>query len=344
MEESRQKPPDLDLLERYVLGRVDPDERTQVQEQLQNSHEWRDALKREQILAAGIRRLGRATIKQRLSERLRTSAHYATPWPRIALAAAVMVVVVGVGILNRWFVSSPTPDITSVEKLEEADDRPRRQQPVDKLAEQEQAMTQEVPPQEPPRASGYERRENAEGQRQDAARDLEPASAAEEKRMLGPAVEDQPAKIFWTEGTLIPPDPVGSAKADVSESKKESSRDRGISAETAREEEQLQTYRSRGASDPQFALQQRPFSSLTPSRQQNFSQIPGQTIPTRVEQRGDSLYLTLYTDPPFTETELQTATVLPVTDDSMVVTVGSQRIGYRLPEAVRLQQHTKAKQ
>ena len=306
MEESHQRPPDPDLLERYVLGRLGPDERTRVEELLQKSSAWRDALKREQILAAGIRRLGRATIKQRLSERLRTSVHYATPWPRIALAAAVMVVVVGVGFLNRWFVPSPTPDITSLEKLAETDDRARRHQPEDKLAEQELAMTEKVPAQEGRRASGYDRPEKAEGQRQDATRDLEPAGVAEEKRMLGPAVEDegledtdsrayarvaaspgedQPTTIFWTEGYLIAPDPAGLSKADALESKKEVSGDRATSPETAREEEQLHTYRSRGASDQLFALQQRPFSSLAPSRQQNFSQIPGQTIPTRVEHR-----------------------------------------------------------
>ena len=122
MENTYHRPPDPDLLERFVLGRLDPAKRAEVENLVRTSTEWREALHREQILAAGVRRLGRAGIRQRISERVHIPPPYALPWPRIAVAAAVVCIIVGVGIVNQWFVPSPQPDTAIVEHLEKEGD------------------------------------------------------------------------------------------------------------------------------------------------------------------------------------------------------------------------------
>ena len=68
-ESDRHRPVDTELIERYVLDRVSEEERIQVESLILEDAQWAEALRREQLLAAGARRLGRERLRARLRER-----------------------------------------------------------------------------------------------------------------------------------------------------------------------------------------------------------------------------------------------------------------------------------
>jgi len=361
MEKSHNRPPDPDLLERFVLGRLDPDERAEVEELVRTSGEWREALRHEQIVAAGVRRLGRAGIRQRLSNRLRVSPPRATPWPRIALAAAVMCVIVGVGIMSRWFVPSPQSDSVNLDQLTEAEEgaEPAQTAPERIAGEDFAAVEKKALPEGSRRVEG-ERRDKAERQYEEENRPDEEtratalgASAQETDPDDGQAsttVSESPpvpavptTSVFWTQGQLLADVPGGLGNQVGAESREGIARDRRAAAEPTDGAPAGQTIKTLGKVSQSIALQQMPFTALDETRQQSFDQVASRLIPTLIEQRGDSLYLTLYPTSPFSDSEMRAATALPVTSDSLLVTVGSQQIGYRLPQTFLQSRRAKTK-
>ena len=358
MAKSPHRPPDPDLLERFVLNRLDPGERTEVEELVRTSEEWREALQREQILAAGVRRLGRAGIRQQLSERLLVSPQYAIPWPRIALAAAVICIVVGVGIVNRWFVPSPHTDTPAVEQLTDSDKgaEPDQTTPEGLAGKDLAAAVEDEAPPASTSSVDRERREKAEDRveeelRQPAERDMretrkvaapgadaqapvrpdQSATAAVSEAAPSPAART--TSVIWIQGQLLAAESAGLQKQVAAEPKEAIAQDRRSPAERELGARRKQESGARAEVSQSYSLQQRPFSTLDETRQQRFEQAAPHTIPTLIEQRGDSLYLTLFPDSPFNESEMETATVLPIASDSIVLTVGHQQIGYRLPES-----------
>lgn len=361
MEKSHNRPPDLDLLERFVLERLDPQERAEVEKLVRTSGEWRKALRREQILAAGVRRLGRAGIRQRLSDRLLVSPQHANPWPRIALAAAVMCVIVGVGIMNRWFVPSPQTDTMNLDQLAETEEgaEPVQTAPDEVAGEDFAAVEKKAPPDAARRVEGG-RRDKAEGRLEEENRleaesrvavpghgtqeaDLDDQSAS--TMVSGPTTvgASRTTSVFWTQGQLLTSELAALGKQVATESKEDIARDRRATADPEHGAREGQEYRIVREVSQSIALQQMPFTALDETRQQGVDQAASRLIPTLIEQRGDSLYLTLYPTSPFSDSEMQAATALPVTSDSLVVTVGSQQIGYHLPEMFLQSQHAKTK-
>lgn len=60
---------------------------------------------------------------------------------------------------------------------------------------------------------------------------------------------------------------------------------------------------------------------------------PG-SVPALLEQIDSLTQLTLFLDSLLTESDLERAVIEQVTGDSIVIEVGSQRIGYRVPKWV----------
>ena len=98
---------DEHLLAQYVLGQLDARQAAELEKHLRDCAQCRDAVAAEQHLAAGVRRAGRDALKGRLAKRL-DQKRTGTNWYRVAGVAAAFVVLLSVGIYNKWFVSNET--------------------------------------------------------------------------------------------------------------------------------------------------------------------------------------------------------------------------------------------
>ena len=81
-------------------------------------------------------------------------------------------------------------------------------------------------------------------------------------------------------------------------------------------------------------------STALPALRQNLEQNsgPSRPIQTLFEQRPGETVLTLYLDSLRNPTELRNARVEQVSRDSIILNIGNQRIGYRLPGMLQLEQ------
>jgi hypothetical protein len=93
--------------------------------------------------------------------------------------------------------------------------------------------------------------------------------------------------------------------------------------------DERQQMATEGAEPERFAVTQRSLSAV--SQSQRAKQQGINTIQTLVERTGSGLQMTLYFDPPVKESVLRDARVESVTEDSIIVNIGPQRIGYTLP-------------
>ena len=147
---------DEELLAEYVLGRLSDSQREACSRHLASCAECRKHLEDEQLLAAGVQRAGRADLKARLRQRLgvgelqeqavvlgkvaeeATAAPYSRSAPRqeadgsrvpvtparrgrgwiyAAATAACVVIITGVGILNRWWSRDALDTVSSEQKI-----------------------------------------------------------------------------------------------------------------------------------------------------------------------------------------------------------------------------------
>ena len=97
---------DEDLLSRYALGRLNEAEREKVDRHTAGCSACTEALQREMRIAAGVRRLGREALKERLRRRVATEPRPAGR-PRILIAAALVGVIAGLGVYYAWFKGNP---------------------------------------------------------------------------------------------------------------------------------------------------------------------------------------------------------------------------------------------
>jgi hypothetical protein len=270
-----------------------------------------------------------------------------------------MCIIVGVGIVNRWFVPSPQPDTVILDQLAETEEAAEPDQTTaDQFAGEDLAAVEKKGAPEATRSAGSERRDKAEGQLEEKNRyegesrvrapaaggqevDLDDQTPSSELSESPPTTAGRTASVFWTQGQLLAAEAEGLEKQAPMESKEALAQNRRASDDEGLGARRSQEFKAVGEVRQSIALQQKPFSKLDETRQESFHQEAGRLIPTLIEQRGDSLFLTLYPDFPFSDSEMQMATALPVTSDSLVVTVGSQQIGYRLPEIFLQTQHAK---
>jgi hypothetical protein len=104
-----------ELLEQYVLGRLSPAERTEFEARLATDPALREALRQERDIVQGVRLAGRDDLKRRLAAAARTAPRRGVQWSRIAALAAMVLVVTGIALWQRWFFPAPSSEPKAAE-------------------------------------------------------------------------------------------------------------------------------------------------------------------------------------------------------------------------------------
>ncbi len=351
---------DGDLLEHFVLGRLPEDQHTTFTRHLQSCPDCRKRVEDERIIAAGIRRSGRADMKVRLRQRLgltadqqhadeRVAAATEKParspsprrsgraWMYTAAAAACVVIITGVGLLNRWWSSEETLLQTSDKDVAIATS-PAPKDDRSGVTYKAQAEAQPVGSPMPTTASrpGTLSPPPADGVQNEprpAAHGAEEKEVQIQEEMLLADMDDSKKKnetdlgqlaggTYAIEGTWV----VGETSALRNEKAASSVRDeisiaKRQKTDTAPSEEGLQRIRA--------TISQRALTDAPVLRQQQRRQA-AQTMLTNVQQTDSTLRLTLYPDSQLSERDLSRAQVYRLTADSIVVVLPGQMIRYRM--------------
>ncbi|MFH0990826.1 MAG: hypothetical protein V1799_12500 [bacterium] len=94
---------DEELRERFVAGRVSKEEQRLLAQHLHQCDMCNALVRDEQILAAGIKRTGRIELQARLRARINNLPRQVWTWYQVAGAAAVILLLLTLGIHNQWF-------------------------------------------------------------------------------------------------------------------------------------------------------------------------------------------------------------------------------------------------
>lgn len=323
---------DSELLERYVLGHIEPHERSRLEGHLRECEMCRTAVRAEQGLVAGVRRLARDELKSRLRQRLLSEAPQQIPWLQLASAAAVIVIIVGVGVTSNWFtfreekhaymkdkeeaapMSKETPSVGHPDKS--GHPVGRKDSPPVRVPERDVGKSSSV------------RDEKTIDMRSKKKSMEEELKSLPSEQAAGAGVADEQEKRdaekefisnqFWVEGTLLSQEEIPALK--------KSERSIRSQREVAATEQAQDMIVTRGAFTQKVILDQRSSNALVISGRQN-----QRFVQTLVEQTESGLRFTIYRDPLFDESEMRNASIQPVTDDSLIIHIGGERIGYRIP-------------
>jgi hypothetical protein len=317
-----------DTIEEAVLGRLTAAEMTVVDEHVLACSRCAEAYAQEQFIAAGTRAWARRDLRQRLAGRLATTATH-VPWPRVLGAAALLVVIVGAGLIYRWRETIlPDAGTAADSTLVDATQITAQHVPVPAAASRDRASatTPTNTPQEAPRAPGKDasvptsmgRPLLAEGtleKKNDKEGASLPSTAAEERDDRTSA---QPGMDVWLGGTTSA-DALGGASQ---------MQPAGASQQGVRLNRAENSVRAKGelAAPPVFVIQQELRHILARRR---IDEASG-GIPTHVTQAGDTLYVTLYLDSLLSPGELHSLSARQLTPDSFQVILPDRVLGYRI--------------
>ncbi len=93
---------DEEVLEDYVLSRIEDPVRARLDAHLKSCAQCRERVETEAGLAAGIRQFEASRVKSQL-QLLTSGRRRSVPLPHILSMAAAIVLIVGIGFYNRWF-------------------------------------------------------------------------------------------------------------------------------------------------------------------------------------------------------------------------------------------------
>jgi hypothetical protein len=265
------------------------------------------------------------------------------------------VLLVTIGLYNRWFFKgeikepvvteewegehrAPVQELKRAEKDEVAATKPKTKE-LSAITKSVPTTTGAVPTSreearrdvvaEPSRAPVEIEKQKG---RKVQAEPLQVAAAAPAKKEAAALGETAGGmNAIWIEGTLLPEGfedraaPQSPARRDAKAT--EQLRAQKMNGKISKDEREQMA--SEGAEPVKFVVTQRSPSALLQSQRAKQQGI--NTIQTLVERKGRGLQMTLYFDPPVKESVLRDARVESVTEDSIIVNIGPQRIGYKLP-------------
>jgi hypothetical protein len=329
---------DPELLARYALGHIEDARRQSLDDHLAICDACRTAVLREKELAAGIRLVGRQHLKERLRGRIKMAEpNFLRRYQLASLAAAIIVVSIGIGFFRFYFGSFEWPSKFSSRKYilkqslpdssKSTQEISHADKPADEIAEASKPESELKPgSQEPSALSDNLAARGTSGAGENPESGLSESKSAE---TASPFAEQ--AKAIWLLGTITM---VRDARGDAGMTE---SLSRARGEKTAKEKSDTKQYadrirtitiRKEGASQI-ITLSERPASSLPELRLSRYD--AAHSIQTLVERTSAGLSITMYREVLGMTSRIHEATIEPVTDDSLVVTMGNERIAYRIP-------------
>ncbi len=328
---------DEEILSAYVLGRLGEAERERIDRHAASCASCAASLRREILVAAGVRKLGRETLKADLKKRI-DARDAPAHWLRITAAAAALCVVAGLGtyyaLLSRSENPAPgdagTPPTagTSGEIAQN-----ERSAPPEGLARSGTADNVLPAPAAAP-SPAYrhaESNQKALAQTLHAGRDnsLKEESVTGGISRTGAAVNAVRENAgFWSDGIVEEGEGLAGAAAAKKSAPEAEEKSLFFESDAAR------NVAAPGKDAPApaqgvFLVRQQPSSALPPGREKSAGDRS--RIPTRVEQKGERTTLTMYLDSLVDENEMKRARVDAMRDDSVIVTIGGKKILYHIP-------------
>jgi hypothetical protein len=337
------------LLERYVMGRVSAEDSAALGEHLSGCPECREIVRAEQQIIAGIRRVGRDELKQRLAQRVgRSSAGTMSAWYRVAGIAAAIILLVTIGIYSDWFSGgrvqqsmSPALTDSSTPKHEQklpgvmegskgpgqmpyADGRKEKKEAA-QGAEEERIKGAEM---EQRKALQIERGNPQNVDVAHAARpDNLPMNQTKDEKVLSVAAQGSPE--IWVDGT-----DVSAASGDrtfgTSLMKKEENKtDNLISAKRAANPAARE---ARGIGDRRgmrtASVVQKKLAEVPPMQRKGGAGLVQMLL--RKNMKG--VQLTIFTDSLLSESDIAGAQLQMIRGDSSILYIGRKLIAFKLPE------------
>ncbi len=309
---------DPELVELFVSGTLRPDQEKVFESHLEQCATCRAITDREAVLREGIRIYARNSLKSRLRTRVALSSPAAIPWPHIISAAAVLVIIVGIGIqTGLWknaeltLKDADVGRMDTVRSLGHADVEPGASpEEVGELVPAESV--------EESRAEEIDEMEAAASIRRERALSVSPPSAEIAKSQVEP-----PGGIVWVTGKILTEQPRTAFRAE-----------KKIAA--AAEDQASFQMRSKDVEGPRMTVSQKPLQML-PSGQQQVGLTGLREVMTALEEKDDSIHMTIFTDD--MEVQSQPLQIMPITDDSIIVTAGKARIAFKFPSSMKGKVH-----
>jgi hypothetical protein len=341
---------DEHLLSQYVLGQLDAPQAASLEKHLRDCPQCRDAVAAEQQLAAGVRLAGRDALKQRLAQRLQEKRS-GTNWYRVAGIAAVFIVLLTVGIHNKWFFPGETRLADSGLKSDSISQK-TEPTPYQPAPGQQSAGKMQLADVSKPSAADRDRAESKGAGARSAELDKKKGEVEGVPGKSGniPFKKDQmiaatEAEGIWVEGTVVSEEANVRAAAKAMDKISEDSRENAPKGKKEPAALMSRAARSRSLpiEGPAVVVSQRPMCDLPRNQmrgKQNLSQVQ-----TLLRSDASGLSMVLYSDSLLNRTDLRQARLQTIREDSILLLIGSQRIGYRLPSGTVDQlakQHKKA--
>lgn len=346
---------DGELIERFVLNELNPEERNELEDHLRICEVCKKAVRREQLLIAGIRRSGREAFKARLKQKVGALPETRTPWVHIISAAALVVIITSVGIYNRWFQSleiskdvvvvlpsasdsaltestSPSGKLPQLQSQPPSDAGSAESRTLrDKESEPARpAIASKAPPAALKKTGRDERQITAESKSQQMQARAGRVTTSGESDL---AIVESSGVVagedgVWLQGISVPRPKtmVGNVEPAHVESPAEQKELRQFDAAAKRVAKPDPTK----SQSMEFRFRQQPIQAL-PLEQIRQLAVGSQNVPARVEQIGNTTHITLYLDQLLDEQALAQIYAETPTPDSLVVHLRNKLIIFPLP-------------
>jgi hypothetical protein len=334
------------------MGRLPSTEVSDLEKHLGECTRCREVVDAERQIVDGVRLAGRDALKRRLAQRVHDDRSSGVNWYRIAGVAAAIVFLVTIGIYNKWFLGgepqkseyragtdSAAPTIMSEPRQPVlAEKTPSEAQladavksgaggkqdlgRVDTKGELKGALpgADKSTEQEADRSKTIARSQSVRSEntvaKKDRYADVSVAVAGEE---------------LWVQGEVIPEDrrPQEAGRALLKSA--DGVRDEAQKKKGEPAAQMLQAARTRvsAVGTLPLSISQRRLSDL-PASQRTSKQSPS-SVQTLMQKSATGLRLTLFLDSIYTMSEHAPALIQKIREDSIVLQMGNQQIGYRIP-------------
>ena len=307
--------------EDFVLEKLAPVERTMVEQHVATCSSCRAALEEERRIAAGIRSFGRARMKKRLAESLAAPGRQPAPWGRILSAAAVLVVIAGIGIVYRWFtpgeqapqIAETTTPVQAEKASREQPARPEENEPSARFRDKREA----------PARTGQTASIKESERSKDAPIEKKAAVNAEVESPDAALALSLPPSI-WQTGQLAENPQPGQDESRLKSDQLAAPHAAGAQMQKRQDlAGQVQAF-------PRAVVRVLPSADLLLTGAADRTRAGSHGIPTQIVRYPDSLVFTLYTDLSFEGESLRHARVRQISPDSILLLIGERQISYGL--------------